>query len=150
LLVEASDRDALSRGMQGFQISAAKWINKAIGKRGKRPRKGSVFADRYFAEAITSPLQTRRALAYVLNNWRKHERDRTVTSSKWRVDPFSTGVLFTGWKDLEELGLSRWSIPDGYEPLSVLEPRTWLLRVGWRRYGLVGCSELPSARMFEH
>ncbi len=150
LLVEASDRDALSRGMQGFKISAAKWLNKAIGKRRGRPRKGSVFADRYFAEPIKSPLQARRALTYVLNNWRKHERDRTRTSSKWRVDPFSSGVLFTGWKDLADLGLTRWSIPEGYLPLTVLEPRTWLLRVGWRRHGLVPCSELPSARMFEH
>ena len=150
LLVEASDREALSRGMQGFQISAAKWLNKAIGKRRKRPRTGSVFADRYFAEIIKSPLQSRRALAYVLNNWRKHEQDRTVTTNKWLVDPFSSGVLFTGWKDLAELGRSRWRIPDGYLPLTVIEPRTWLLRVGWRRHGLVSCSELPTARMFEH
>jgi REP element-mobilizing transposase RayT len=149
LLVEASDRDALSRGMQSFKISAAKWLNKAFGKRGN-PRKGSVFADRYFSEPVTSPLQTRRALSYVLNNWRKHERDRTATSSKWRVDPFSSGIAFAGWKDLADLGLPRWRIPDGYEPLAVLEPRTWLLRVGWRRHGLVPCSELPSARMFEH
>jgi REP element-mobilizing transposase RayT len=150
LLVEASDRDALSRGMQGFQISAAKWINKAVSKRSKRRRTGSVFADRYFAEPIKSPLQTRRALAYVLNNWRKHERDRTPTSSKWRVDPFSSGVQFTGWQELVDLGLERWQVPEGYVPLTVLEPSTWLLRVGWRRHGLVRCAELPSARMFEH
>ncbi|MGE0395179.1 MAG: transposase [Kofleriaceae bacterium] len=150
LLVEASDRSALSLGMQSFQISAAKWLNKAIGKRRKRPRTGSVFSDRYHSEIIKSPLQTRRALSYVLNNWRKHERDRTVTSSKWRVDPFSTGVLFTGWKDLVELGLDRWHVPEGYVPLTVIEPRTWLLRVGWRKHGLVPCSELPTARMFEH
>ncbi len=150
LLVEASDKQALSRGMQGFQISAAKWLNKVIGKRRGRPRTGSVFADRYFAEPITSPLQARRALTYVLNNWRKHERDRTVTSSKWRVDPFSSGIVFTGWKELEDLGLSRWQMPDGYEPLAVVEPRTWLLRVGWRKHGLVRCFERPTARMFEH
>ena len=60
LLVEASSSDALSRGMQSFEISAAKWINKAVGKRFKRRRRGSVFADRYHAEPITSPMQTRR------------------------------------------------------------------------------------------
>src|SRR5262252_5814539 len=32
LLVEANDRGALSRGMQGFQISAAKHLNAAISK----------------------------------------------------------------------------------------------------------------------
>lgn len=150
LLVEASDRDALSRGMQSFEISAAKWINRAVSKRFKRRRRGGVFADRYHDEPIKSPLQARRALTYVLNNWRKHERDRTVTSSKWRVDPFSSGVLFTGWQELAERGLLRWNIPDGYVPLTVLEPRTWLLRVGWRRHGLVRCTELPSERMFAH
>jgi REP element-mobilizing transposase RayT len=150
LLVEASDGDALARGMQSFQISAAKWINRVVSKRFKKRRRGRVFADRYHAEPIKSPMQARRAIAYVLNNWRKHGRDRTVTSSKWRVDPFSSGVLFTGWRDLAEQNLPRWNIPDGYAPLTVLEPRTWLLRVGWRKHGLVSCAELPSARMFEH
>ena len=144
LLVEASCEQALARGMQGFQISAAKWLNKAISKRSERRRTGSVFADRYVAEPIKSPLQARRAIAYVLNNWRKHERDRTVTAHRWRVDPFSTGVLFTGWKELEELGLPRWHVPEGYVPLTVLEPTTWLLRVGWRKHGRIPCFERPS------
>jgi REP element-mobilizing transposase RayT len=150
LLVEASSRAALARGMQSFQISAAKWINRAVSKRSGKRRRGSVFADRYHAESIKSPLQARRALSYVLNNWRKHERDRTFTSSAWRVDPFSSGVSFTGWKDLADRGLARWRVPDGYVPLTVLEPTTWLLRVGWRKHGLVPCAEPPSARMFEH
>jgi REP element-mobilizing transposase RayT len=150
LLVEASSASALSRGMQSFEISAAKWINHAVGKRTKRRRKGGVFADRYHAEPIKSPLQTRRALSYVLNNWRKHERDRSTVSSTWRVDPFSSGISFTGWKELAERGLARWRAPDGYVPLTVLEPRSWLLRIGWRKHGLVPCAEPPSARMFEH
>lgn len=150
LLVEASDRDALSRGLQSFEISAAKWINRAVSKRFKRRRRGGVFADRYHDEPIKSPLQARRALTYVLNNWRKHERDRTKTSSTWRVDPFSSGVLFTGWQELADRGVARWDIPEGYVPLTVLEPRTWLLRVGWRRHGLVPCSEVPSERLFAH
>ena len=39
-----------------------------------------------------------------------------------------------------DLGLSRWSVPQGYVPLTVLEPRTWLLQIGWRRHGLVRCA----------
>src|ERR1041384_6761142 len=35
LLVEASDKAALARGMQGFQISAAKHLNAAISKIGR-------------------------------------------------------------------------------------------------------------------
>ena len=75
LLVEASDRRALSRGMQSFQISAAKHLNRAISKdwTGLR-RRGPEFSDRYYAEIIESPLQARRALLYVLNNWRKRSR----------------------------------------------------------------------------
>ena len=63
LLVEADDRMALARGMQGFQISAAKHINAALGR-----RRGQVFADRYHPERITNRKQARHALAYVLKN----------------------------------------------------------------------------------
>src|SRR5580765_8392873 len=47
LLVEADDKRALSAGMQGFQISAAKHLNAAVskGKPGPR-RRGRVFVDR--------------------------------------------------------------------------------------------------------
>jgi hypothetical protein len=41
LVVEADDRIALARGMQGFEVSAARALNRALG------RTGCVFADRY-------------------------------------------------------------------------------------------------------
>jgi hypothetical protein len=41
LIVEATDRLALARGMQGFQVSAARHINTAT------RRRGTVFPDRY-------------------------------------------------------------------------------------------------------
>jgi hypothetical protein len=43
LVVEANDKLALARGMQGFQVSAARGINRAA------KRSGRVFADRYRA-----------------------------------------------------------------------------------------------------
>lgn len=43
LVIEATDKLALARGMQGFQVSAARGINRAA------RRSGSVFADRYRA-----------------------------------------------------------------------------------------------------
>ena len=141
LLVEAENRTALSRGMQGFQISAAKWINRAISKGRKERRRGQVFTDRFHAEIITSPRQARHALAYVLNNWRKHREDRGERSRTWWVDPFSTAGLFRGWKELE--GVGAWKLRDDYKPMTVWEPRTWLLAVGWRRHGLIGCHEIP-------
>ena len=61
----------------------------------------------------------------------------------WLVDPFSTGGLFAGWKELE--GSKRWTLREDYQPLTVWSPRTWLLAEGWRRYGLLRCLEVPSA-----
>ena len=62
MLVEAENKAALARGMQGFQISAARNINTALGD-GKRRRRGRVFADRYHLEVITTPTQARHAIA---------------------------------------------------------------------------------------
>ena len=87
LLVEAQGKTALSRGMQAFQISAAKLMNKALGW--AKRRRGQVFEDRFHSEVISTPRQARHALAYVLNNWRKHEQDRGALSKTWLVDPFS-------------------------------------------------------------
>jgi hypothetical protein len=75
-LVEAANKTALSRGMQGFQVSAAKHINRAYSdQRGlERRRRGNVFTDRFHEEVIRTPRQARHTLSYVLNNWRKPAR----------------------------------------------------------------------------
>jgi REP element-mobilizing transposase RayT len=146
LLVEASDKNALSKGMQGFQISAAKQLNAAISKGRPGPRRrGAVFPDRYHAEIITSPRQARHALAYVMNNFRKHEEDRVEPMSTWTVDWFSSGVMFPGWTEYGDEPFL-WRGPATYEPLFVYQPRTWLLREGWTKAGTISCHEVPSAR----
>jgi putative transposase len=136
LLVEAEDKRALARGMQGFEISAARHIKTALGE----DRRGRVFCDRYHLVVITSPSQARNGLSYVLNNWRKHAEDGSGTL----VDPFSTGVLFAGWKELEQTGM--WQIPAGYEPLVVAPPRSWLLTRGWKLAGSISARDVPSKR----
>lgn len=136
LLVEADNKDALANGLQRFQISAAKHLNREISIERKLPvrRRGSVFPDRYYSEIITTPRQARHALAYVLNNWRKHREDRSRETRNWKVDPFSTGVLFTGWREREgEPFMMRYR--ETYKPLVVYLPKTWLLQIGWRRGG---------------
>src|SRR5690242_7543651 len=147
LLVEAEDKEALARGMQGFQISAAKHLNAAIskGKQGPR-RRGVVFPDRYHAEIITSPRQARHALSYVMNNFRKHQEDRRAPMSGWTIDWFSSAVMFPDWAEYgEEAFLWRW--PDTYDPLVVRQPKTWLLRMGWKRGGpAISYREVPSAK----
>jgi REP element-mobilizing transposase RayT len=131
LLIEAEDADAISRGMQRFQSMVAKALNKKLG------RKGPVFAFRYHRVDITSPRQMRGALAYVLNNWRRHREDlTTVGAQNALIDPYSTAWAFDGWRDLDE-------VPD-WERLPSAEPRTWLLRVGWKRGGPpIGVREIP-------
>ena len=67
MLVEAENKLALARGMQGFQISAARNINTELGDQYRR-RRGKVFADRYHLEVITSPTRARHALSYVMTS----------------------------------------------------------------------------------
>ncbi len=57
LVVEARDRVALARGMQGFEVAAAKYLNRAA------RRRGCVFADRYRARALATRQAVRAALA---------------------------------------------------------------------------------------
>jgi REP element-mobilizing transposase RayT len=146
LLVEADDKVALSRGMQSFQISAAKHLNRAISVERQLPvrRRGTVFPDRFHQEIITTRKQARHALNYVLNNWRKHREDQGQQQRTWKVDPFSTGAQFGGWKELEN-AVVMWPVRETYQPLVVYLPRTWLLTDGWQMYGLLGTREVPSA-----
>ena len=145
LIVEADHKLALSRGMQGFQISAAKHVNRIVSKRRGERRRGSVFPDRFHQEIIKTPRHAHRTLGYVLNNWRKHHEDRTPLSRTWNVDPFSTGVVFDGWKEREQAHVL-WRWRETYEPMVVYLPKTWLLREGWRKYGLIPFDHVPSSR----
>lgn len=170
LIVEAHDEQTLARGMQAFQISAAKRLNaleprrdwgSSAGNRTKRvvlfdakdlssPRsrrrarksQGNrvVFPDRYHAEIISSRRRARSALAYVLNNWRRHREDQASYTAGWYVDPFSSGVSFTGWKE------GAWRVPADHDPLPVCAPQTWLLREGWKKWGAISVFEVPGPR----
>ena len=130
LLVEADDTRALSRGMQGFAISAAKRLNRAMHR-----RRGQVFAYRYHATAIATPTQARNAIAYVLNNWRRHRND---ARSPWRTDPYSSAESFRGWATPH-------GDPPNAEPLPVSAPASWLLADGWKRAGPIELDEIPGA-----
>ena len=141
MLVEAETKAALARGMQGFQISAARNINTALGD-GKRRRRGKVFADRYHLEVITSPTRARHAIAYVLSNWRKHGEDREGLPSTWLVDPFSSGILFPDWKELQNKAWM-WQIRPTYDPLVVRRPQSWLLAEGWKLAGEISARDVP-------
>jgi hypothetical protein len=57
LVVESEDRHALARGMQGFEIRAARAFNRAC------TRRGSVFVDRYRATPLATAEARRAAIA---------------------------------------------------------------------------------------
>ena len=59
LIVEARDAQRLSRGMQGLTTWIARRLNQLIGRRGK------VFADRFHAQVLRTPLEVAQARAYV-------------------------------------------------------------------------------------
>ena len=127
MICEASDRNVLARGVKGFKISAAKKLNKVLG------RDGSIFADRYHCEVLRTPTQVRNAICYCLNNWRRHGEDRKATV---RVDHFSTGYWFHGWKERGPLTEE----PSGEEVLPSCKPHTWLLKDGWKRSKCGSCA----------
>jgi len=142
LLVEAEGKDALSNGIRGFSISAARQINKAITTRGGDRRTGRVIADRFHVRPLTSPRAVRNTLAYCLQNWRHHGEDRASFARAWSVDPYSSGATFSGWKELEGSPIL-WPLRPTYQPLIVFQPRTWLLR-SWDRYHpLISVREVP-------
>ena len=143
LLVEAQDRAAVSKGMQGLAISMARRVNRLLGRR------GPLWADRFHARALASPRAVRNAIVYILANFRKHAR-RVYPAG---IDRFSSAAAFDGWlltpsqrHTLEHIA-SRAPPTDGAserEFASCVAPsRTWLARVGWRRHGLISLSEQP-------
>jgi hypothetical protein len=103
-----------------------------------------VFPDRYHARILKSPTSVRHAVSYVLNNWRHHGEDRTGAARRWLVDPFSSGVSFCGWKELEPYDVM-WRPPPTYDALWVWLPRTWMLREGWRRAGAISARDVPGS-----
>jgi REP element-mobilizing transposase RayT len=127
LMVEAQGTSALSRGMQGLAVRIARGVNRAMN------RKGAVFADRFHDRVLRSPRQVRNALAYVLCNARKHG---VAPNRRDWIDPHSSACAFDGWASITTTPLAC----DAVSP-----PRTWLLRVGWRRGGLLEVDHRPGA-----
>ncbi len=66
LLVEANDRRALSRGMNGLGVRVARGLNRVMQRHGK------VLADRYHARILRSPTEVQRVRNYLRSNARKH------------------------------------------------------------------------------
>jgi REP element-mobilizing transposase RayT len=134
LIVEATSKTALARGMQGLASVLARRVNRELGRR------GSLFGDRYHAHSLASPTEVRNAIVYVLKNYEKHPDpipDRG-TAPQGGVDPLSSARWFAGW--------AQPTPPSALDP-PVAAARTWLLQTGWRRAGLVARHERPAGTL---
>lgn len=133
LIVEATDRRQLARGMQGLKVRLARGLNKLLG------RSGSLFRERYHFRVLRTPRQVRTALGYVLNNLRRHAAQRGRRLSQSWVDPFSSAPHFEGWS--ARVRTDRSLVGEDV----TAAPQTWLLRVGWKRGGLLSPDLVPGA-----
>ncbi len=104
-----------------MQVRLAMLIN------GIARRRGRVFGDRYHAHVLATPRQVKNALGYFLNNAKKHARQLGRPRPAGWIDPCST---------------ARWFFREGGRGLC--EARTWLLRIGWQRWGPVTPSSVPA------
>jgi len=125
LIVEAASARDLASGMKSIGARIARAVHRVFG------RSGSVLADRFHRHVLRTPREVRNAIAYVLCNARKHAQALGLRVAA-SVDPASSGRWFEGW------GAQPARAPD--RP-AVAQPRTWLLRTGWIRHGLVSFAD---------
>jgi REP element-mobilizing transposase RayT len=130
LIVEADGHVALGHGMKSIVARIARAVNRVFG------RSGAVMAGRYHVGWLRSPRQVRNALRYVLLNARKHFRQRFGEAPPVRIDEASSGCWFDGWTRRPRGPSAR-----GFREVGAA--RTWLLRRGWRRHGLIEPADVP-------
>jgi putative transposase len=125
LVVEAAERAALRRGLQGLAIRIARALNKLW------RRKGKVFADRYHDRVLKTPREVRNVLVYVFGNARKHAAEGRMVAAPQPIDTFTSAPWFDGFRErIVVRGIEMVAQP-------IARTRTWLLSVGWRRHGLI-------------
>lgn len=122
LIVEARDAKALSAGMSSFAIRVAKRLNATLGRR------GAMWSGRYHRHDLCSPREVAHAIVYVLQNAKKH--GEVPRDAAW-LDAYSSAAQFDGWVDVEISA-------DAIER----PPRTWLLRIGYRRTRIALCTSM--------
>jgi REP element-mobilizing transposase RayT len=88
LLVEASDKKILGKGMQSFGISFSKGINKF------RLQKGAVFKTRYHFRKLNTFTEIKNALNYIMGNGIKHRETFSI------ITPYNSLPGLTNTKTL--------------------------------------------------
>lgn len=131
---EAHGKEALANGMKSIAARLARAVNRVC------KRNGPVLDGRYHHRSLRTPREVHHALAYVLLNARRHltKAGRTTRAAASRLDPASSGGWFDGWRPEFDN-----RFPEARGDPEVARARTWLLRVGWRRHGLIDPGEAP-------
>ncbi len=129
LVVEADDHEMLGRAMRSVAARVANAVQRVFALAGR------ILAGRYHVRWLRTPTEVRNALRYVLLNVRKHCAQATGMPPPVRLDEASSGRWFDGWR-----GGPRGSREGVCE---IAPPRTWLLRVGWRRLGPIDPAAVP-------
>jgi REP element-mobilizing transposase RayT len=129
MIVEAEDRIALARGIQGLASGIARVVNATTGCQGMK-----LWRDRYHARPLRTPTEVRRVLIYVLRNGLKHG------STAFAVDPCSSAPWFDGFTGLR---------PACTDPAPTVAASTWLLATGWRVRGggAIRDDEMPRGKV---
>jgi len=130
VILEAEDKSSLRSGASGLAIAFAKQLNKLLLR-----AKGKVWAERYHAHELGTPREVRNALSYVFQNFKKHGD----VAFGHVVDRHSSAALFDGW------AVPVLTFPD-VPPWRTPPLRTWMLRTGWKRHGLLLPGERPAPR----
>jgi hypothetical protein len=118
-------------------VSLARRLNRLLFRRGR------CWSDRWHQRALKTPRSVRQALVYVLANFKKHgERVHAP------VDPCSSAPYFPDYSECR--GRAPLELQPKLVPLAlrrggppVPEPESWLLRIGWRRWGEISLHETP-------
>jgi hypothetical protein len=128
-VVEANGARALSCGLRSLGARFARAVNRVFG------HVGPVLADRAHERILRTPREVRHALAYVLLNARKHAAQLGKRIGRSLApDAASSGRWFDGWKEPTD---------SARDAPAVAPPRTWMPRVGWRRWRLISLEEIP-------
>jgi hypothetical protein len=138
MIVEAHGREALARGMKSVAARLARAVNRVFS------RSGPVLDGRFHHRVLRTPREVRNALAYVLLNARRHwAKARGGRRPPVRLDEASSARWFDGWQRVSRARLQPPGDIRAGARCEVAPARTWLLRVGWRRHGLVDPVEVP-------
>ena len=135
LIVETENKRTLCSAMKGLEVRIARSTNRVHGA------SGAVITDRYHARALTTPIEVKHAIAYVLKNHRHHAAQQRRSLPRGWIDPFSNGYIFDGWST------TPWR---RYRPRIPPPPlpagQTYLLLVLWRKRGLIEIDTIPGRR----